>query len=63
MSQTGTAGAERRPAPWLDGAFSQAFLALFTASHTFDALNHFFSRTIASGAVKLTSPGGVGSWH
>ena len=39
--------------------FSQAFLALFTASHTFDALNHFFPHTFVFGAVKLASPGGV----
>jgi hypothetical protein len=43
--------------------FSQAFLALFTASHTFDAPDHFFPHTFIFGAVKLTSPEGVGSWH
>ena len=36
-----------------------SIVGLFTASHTFDGLDHFFAPPFFPGAVKLTSPEGV----
>src|SRR5437016_9956401 len=57
--------AEDRNAPGEAHArrLAQPFLGLFTASHTFDALNHFIAHTFFPRAVKLTSLGGCGQWH
>ena len=42
--------------------FFTAFLELFTARHTFDALHHFFSYIFLPGAVKLHDPEGCPQW-
>src|SRR5690348_2686955 len=59
MSGTRLADAQKDTWRLSSGSFSQAFLAVFTGSHTFDASDHFFSHILWAGAVKLTSRGGV----